>query len=123
MLKLGVTWDRQTLCSRIDERLKRRVAQGMIEEVQGLLDAGVSEDFLYRLGLEYRYISQYLLGKGGAREEMLEELGKAIKRFAKRQMTWFRRDPAIHWIDMRGDALEEAAALVETFIKNEEEAQ
>lgn len=123
VLKLGVTWDRQTLCSRIDERLKRRVAQGMIEEVQGLLDAGVSEDFLYRLGLEYRYISQYLLGKGGAREEMLEELGKAIKRFAKRQMTWFRRDPAIHWIDMRGDALEEAAALVETFIKNEEEAQ
>ena len=95
----------------------------MIEEVQGLLDAGVSEDFLYRLGLEYRYISQYLLGKGGTREQMLEELAKAIKRFAKRQMTWFRRDPAIHWIDMRGDAPAEAAALIDAFLNEGESIQ
>ena len=115
VLKLGVTWDRETLCARIDERLARRVEQGMIEEVQGLLDAGVSEDFLYRLGLEYRYISQYLLGKGGTKEEMLDELAKAIKRFAKRQMTWFRRDAAIHWLDMRGDPIAEAARLIEAF--------
>ena len=117
VLKLGVTWDRQTLCARIDERLDARMRQGMLEEVQRLLDAGVSEDFLYRLGLEYRYLSQYLLGKGGSREEMLEELTKAIKRFAKRQMTWFRRDPAIHWLDMRGDALDEAEKLAEEFLK------
>ena len=123
VLKIGVTWDRPTLCRRIDERLKRRVEQGMIEEVQGLLDAGVSEDFLYRLGLEYRYISQYLLGKGGTREQMLEELAKAIKRFAKRQMTWFRRDPAIHWIDMRGDAPAEAAALIDAFLNEGESIQ
>jgi len=116
VLKLGVTWDRPTLCARIDERLARRVEQGMIEEVQGLLNAGVSEDFLYRLGLEYRYISQYLLGKGGSREQMLEELSKAIKRFAKRQMTWFRRDKSIHWLDMRGDPLAEAAALTVNFL-------
>jgi len=115
VLKLGVTWDRQTLCSRIDERLRLRVEQGMIEEVQGLLDAGVSEDFLYRLGLEYRYISQYLLGKGGTREEMLEELSKAIKRFAKRQMTWFRRDDSIHWLDMQKDPAEQARTLVSAF--------
>ena len=119
VLKLGVTWDRKTLCRRIDERLSRRLAQGMIEEVQGLLDAGVTEDFLYRLGLEYRYISQYLLGKGGTQAEMQEELGKAIKRFAKRQMTWFRRDPAIHWIDMRGDAEAQACALIDGFIKDQ----
>ena len=123
VLKIGVTWDRPTLCRRIDERLERRVEQGMIEEVQGLLDAGVSEDFLYRLGLEYRYISQYLLGKGGTREQMLEELAKAIKRFAKRQMTWFRRDPAIHWIDMRGDAPAEAAALIDAFLNEGESIQ
>lgn len=116
VLKLGVTWDRPTLCRRIDERLARRMEQGMLQEVQGLLDAGVSEDFLYRLGLEYRYISQYLLGKGGSEEYMLEELKKAIKRFAKRQMTWFRRDQSIHWLDTRGDALQEAKALIDAFL-------
>ena len=117
VLKLGVTWDRETLCRRIDERLQRRVDQGMLREVQGLLDAGVSEDFLYRLGLEYRYISQYLLGKGGSEACMLEELSKAIKRFAKRQMTWFRRDQDIHWLDMRGDAMEQATALIDGFLR------
>ena len=117
MLKLGVAWDRPTLCRRIDERLERRVAEGMIEEVQGLLDAGVSTDFLDRLGLEYRYISRYLLGTGGTREEMLEELSRAIKRFAKRQMTWFRRDTTIHWLNMRGEPEKEAAALIRPFLQ------
>ena len=116
MLKLGVTWDRETLCARIDERLDRRVEQGMVQEVQGLLDAGVSEDFLYRLGLEYRYISQYLLGKGGSEACMLEELAKAIKRFAKRQMTWFRRDKTIHWLDMGQDPLAQAETLIDSFV-------
>ncbi|MBO4837525.1 MAG: tRNA (adenosine(37)-N6)-dimethylallyltransferase MiaA [Clostridia bacterium] len=116
VLYLGVTWDRSILCERIDERLDRRVRQGLIEEVQGLMDRGVSEDFLYRLGLEYRYISQYLLGRGGTREEMLEELSKAIKRFAKRQMTWFRRNPDIRWLDMQGDPAAEAAELADRFL-------
>ena len=116
VLKLGVTWDRETLCRRIDERLARRMEQGMLREAQGLLDAGVSEDFLYRLGLEYRYLSQYLLGKGGSEEYMLEELSRAIKRFAKRQMTWFRRDASIRWLDMRGDPLAQATALADAFL-------
>ena len=117
VLKLGVTWDRPTLCKRIDERLERRVKEGMIEEVQGLLDNGVSTDFLDRLGLEYRYISRYLLGVGGTREEMLEELSRAIKRFAKRQMTWFRRDAGIHWLNMRGEPEMEAEILIRSFLK------
>ena len=116
VLKLGVTWDRPTLCDRIDQRLKTRMAQGMLAEVQGLLDAGVSEDFLYRLGLEYRYLSQYLLGKGGSEAYMLEELAKAIKRFAKRQMTWFRRDKTIHWLDMGADPLAQAETLIDSFV-------
>lgn len=120
VLKLGVTWDRPTLCERIDERLQRRMQQSMLQEVQGLLDAGVSEDFLYRLGLEYRYLSQYLLGRGGSEEYMLEELSKAIKRFAKRQMTWFRRDPGIYWLDMRGDALRQAIMLIDLFLQDQQ---
>lgn len=116
VLKIGVTWDRETLCRRIDQRLQTRMEQGMLQEVQGLLDAGVSEDFLYRLGLEYRYLSQYLLGKGGSEAYMLEELAKAIKRFAKRQMTWFRRDKSIHWLDMRGDPLAQAEKRIDDFV-------
>ena len=116
VLRLGVTWDRPTLCARIDERLARRVQQGMLEEVDGLLQAGVSPDFLYRLGLEYRLISQYLLGQFATQEEMLEALSRAIKRFAKRQMTWFRRDTRTHWLDMRADPLSEAQGLCAQFL-------
>lgn len=116
VLRLGITWDRPTLCARIDERLARRVSQGMIDEVDGLLKAGVSPDFLYRLGLEYRLISQYLLGEFASQEQMLDELSRAIKRFAKRQMTWFRRDEHIHWLDMRADPLAQAQSLCKNFL-------
>ena len=115
-LKLGVTWDREALRARIDERLERRLDQGMIEEVQGLIDAGVSTEFLVKLGLEYRFITQYLTGEIPSREEMVELLGTAIKQFAKRQMTWFRRDRDILWLDMAKDPVAQAAEAIEGFI-------
>ena len=115
-LKLGVTWDREALRARIDERLERRLDQGMIEEVQGLIDAGVSTEFLVKLGLEYRFITQYLTGEIQSREEMVELLGTAIKQFAKRQMTWFRRDRDILWLDMAKDPVAQAADAIEGFI-------
>lgn len=118
-LKLGVTWPREVLKARIDERLVRRLEQGMIGEVKGLLDAGVSSDFLNGLGLEYRYITQYLTGEIASREEMEDELGRAIKRFAKRQMTWFRRDREIEWLDMEGDAFAQACARIDAFLEGE----
>ena len=116
-LKLGVTWDRETLKARIDERLERRLNQGMIEEVQGLMDAGVSREFLMKLGLEYRFIAQYLTGEIPRREDMLEQLGNAIKKFAKRQMTWFRRDPDILWLDMTADPVAQAEEAIDRFIE------
>ena len=115
-LKLGVTWDRQTLRERIDERLQRRLDAGMIEEVRGLMDSGVSLEFLYKLGLEYRYIAQYLCGEIGSLEEMTEGLGNAIKKFAKRQMTWFRRDRDILWLDMTGDPVNQAVQAIDVFL-------
>ena len=115
-LKLGVTWDRETLRARIDERLERRLNQGMIEEVQGLMDAGVSTEFLYKLGLEYRFIAQYLNGEISSREEMVELLGTAIKQFAKRQMTWFRRDKEILWLDMTKDPAGQACGEIDRFL-------
>ena len=93
---------RSVLCDRIDERLKRRMADGMLARGQGPVGQGVSPAFLRKLGLEYRYLSAYLLGEIETEAEMLHELSRAIKRFAKRQMTWFKRDQKrIRWLDMQ----------------------
>lgn len=116
-LRLGVSWERDVLAKRIDERIRMRLEQGMIEEVQGLLDSGVSRDFLLGLGLEYRYITQYLIDEIPDRDDMLAQLAHAIKKFAKRQMTWFRRNPDIIWLDMQGDAYAQACDEIEKFLK------
>lgn len=116
VLKLGVSWDRETLKRRIDERLERRLSQGMVQEVQGLLDAGVDREFLMKLGLEYRYLTRYLDGEMSY-EQMVLELGNAIKKFAKRQVTWFKKDPAIHWLDMRADPAAQASRLIDQFLQ------
>ena len=115
-LRLGVSWPRDVLARRIDERIAMRLEQGMIEEVQGLLDSGVSREFLLGLGLEYRFITQYLTGEIPDRDEMLAKLAQAIRKFAKRQMTWFRRNPDIVWLDMQGDAFAQACEAVESFL-------
>ncbi len=114
-LRLGVTWPREILKQRIDERLKMRLEAGMVEEVRGLLADGVSEEFLVKLGLEYKYLTWYLTGKMSL-EQMTEELATAIKRFAKRQMTWFRRTPDLHWLDMEKDLAGEAETLIRDFL-------
>ncbi len=116
-LKLGVTWDRETLKARIDERLQRRLDEGMIEEVQGLIDRGVSLEFLMKLGLEYRFIARYLTGDIPRREDMIEQLSNAIRKFAKRQMTWFRRDGSILWLDMTGDPVRQACDAIDRFLE------
>lgn len=116
VLKLGVSWDRETLKKRIDERLERRMNEGMVDEVRTLIKNGASHEFLMKLGLEYRFLTRYLDGEFASEQEMTEALSAAIKKFAKRQMTWFRRDPDIHWLDMTGDAYEQACALIEEFL-------
>ena len=116
VLRLGVTWDRETLKARIDERLERRLQEGMVEEVKAMLDDGVSTEFLLKLGLEYRYLTRYLQGEIGY-DQMVLELGNAIKKFAKRQMIWFRKNKDIHWLDMRNDPMGQAVSLIDDFIK------
>ena len=118
-LRLGVSWPREVLGRRIDERLERRLEQGMIEEVQRLMDEGATTEFLLGLGLEYRFITQYLIGEIPDRQVMLDKLAIAIKQFAKRQMTWFRRTPEIVWLDMSGDAFDQACTAVDAFLKDE----
>ncbi len=116
VLRLGVTWPRDELRRRIDERLDKRLAQGMVDEVRQLMQRGVSQEFLLKLGLEYRFITRYLTGEISSLEEMKRLLSIAIKQFAKRQMTWFRRNGSIHWLDMHGDPVGEACALIDAFM-------
>lgn len=99
---VGVSFPREEVIHRIGVRLKERLQNGMIEEVKGLLDQGVSPERLLRYGLEYRHVTRYLQGDCSY-DEMFEKLYTDIRRFAKRQMTWFRRMERngvnIHWID------------------------
>lgn len=101
-LIVGLRLARQEVIRRIDQRLKSRLDEGMVAEVEHLLDEGVPAETLLAYGLEYRFITLYLQGKLSYRE-MEEQLATAIHQFAKRQMTWFRgmtrRGLPIHWID------------------------
>lgn len=101
-LVMAVFFDRETRRQRISSRLKARLEGGMIEEVQRLLASGVHPDDLLYYGLEYKYITLYLLNRMGY-DEMVQKLEVEIHRFAKRQMTWFRgmerRGITINWID------------------------
>lgn len=115
-LQLGIRWEKEVLGRRIDERLSLRLNQGMLEEVRQYLSAGGNPEHLYRLGLEYRYITWYLAGKYDSFETFYYELSHAIKQFAKRQVTWFKRDQSIHWLDMQSVPLIQASQLIDAFL-------
>lgn len=114
-LVLGVTYDRETVYERIGVRLDRRLEQGMIDEVRILRESGVSDEFLYKLGLEYRYILMYLRGEFPDYEAFRNKLFMEIRHLAKEQMTWFRKRSDIHWLDMSADPVEEASRLIADF--------
>lgn len=101
-LVVGVRYDRQTERKRITRRLEQRLRDGMVEEVQGLIDSGIPPDDLIYYGLEYKFITRYIMGDLSY-SAMKEQLNTAIHQFAKRQMTWFRRmerqGTAIHWLE------------------------
>jgi tRNA dimethylallyltransferase len=107
-LQLGLTWPREVIEERIEKRLRERLAKGMIDEVAGLRARGVSDTRLDKLGLEYRYIARYLRGELASLDALCLELGIAIRQFAKGQITWFKRDRRIIWLDPLGDYFEEA---------------
>ena len=101
-LVVGVKYDRQTERRRITRRLEQRLDEGMADEVKGLLDSGIPPDNLIYYGLEYKFITRYLMGDL-TYKHMKEQLNTAIHQFAKRQMTWFRRmerqGTLIHWLE------------------------
>ncbi|MBQ1626300.1 MAG: tRNA (adenosine(37)-N6)-dimethylallyltransferase MiaA, partial [Prevotella sp.] len=101
-LIIGVNIGREERRRKITQRLRQRLENGMIDEIKGLLDRGIPAEDLIYYGLEYKFVTEYVIGKTSY-EEMFSKLEIAIHQFAKRQMTWFRgmerRGFTIHWID------------------------
>ena len=101
-LIIGIDIDRDLRREKITRRLKTRLEQGRVEEVKALLDEGIPADDLIYYGLEYKFLTEYIVGKLSY-DEMFSRLEIASHQFAKRQMTWFRgmerRGFTIHWID------------------------
>lgn len=98
---IGIDVDRETRRERITARLKQRLNNGMVDEVRALLNEGISPENLIYYGLEYKYLTLYVIGEL-TYDEMFKQLEIAIHQFAKRQMTWFRgmekRGVPIHWM-------------------------
>ena len=118
-LIIGVDIDRELRREKITRRLKQRLEEGMVDEVRRLIEQGISPDDLIYYGLEYKYLTLYVIGKLSY-EEMFNGLEIAIHQFAKRQMTWFRgmerRGFNIHWVNATLP-MEEKIAFVKEKLK------
>ena len=111
-LQIGVLIEREKLNEKIQKRLDERFNDGMINEVQALHEAGVAYEWMERIGLEYRWISRFLQNKI-EEKEMREKLYFDIIHYAKRQMTWLKRNTEIIWLSDYNDIKKE----VEKFLK------
>ena len=118
-LIIGVGIDREVRREKITTRLKARLNEGMIDEVKMLLDSGIQPDDLIYYGLEYKFVTNYLLGKLTF-DELFTQLEIAIHQFAKRQMTWFRgmerRGFTIYWLDAL-KSMDEKLDEIESLLK------
>lgn len=115
-LIVGVDIDRDLRRQKITNRLKKRLQEGMVDEVKALLKEGINPDDLIYYGLEYKYLTLYAVGKLSY-DEMFSQLEIAIHQFAKRQMTWFRgmerRGFQIHWIDAEAPLNENVERIID----------
>ena len=114
----GIYFEREQRRARITERLKFRLENGMIEEAQAMLEAGISHQDLEYYGLEYKFLSWYLKGNI-TYDELFTQLNTAIHQFSKRQMTWFRKmekeGSEIIWIDGNLD-MESKLKLIKSYL-------
>jgi len=118
VLQLGMTYERPVLLERIKARLEARIAAGMIDEVKGLMQKGATPEFLEGLGLEYRYTYRYIAGMYDSYDAYFEQLNTEINKFSKRQMTWFRKEKNVIWLDMNKDFESQAILCVENFLNS-----
>ena len=107
----GVALPRSELYARINERVRRMLAAGLVEEVRALLAAGISREQQAMKAIGYKECAAFLAGEL-PENELAEEIAKATRHFAKRQLTWFRKMPYITWFSAEGKTSEELAAQV-----------
>jgi tRNA dimethylallyltransferase len=113
-LKIGLTMPREQLYARIDQRVDKMIAQGMLEEVRTLLQNGYNPEQPALKGLGYRHLIGYIQGRVSW-DESVRLWKRDTRRFAKRQMTWFRTEPGVHWVDA-SLGMEQTARLVELLL-------
>jgi tRNA dimethylallyltransferase len=113
-LQIGIRRDKEDLHKRIESNVKKRFEQGMIDEVEELKKSGLSWGKIESFGLSYRLIPQYLRGVIETKEELLEKICIDEKNYAKRQMTWFRKDGRIIWIEKSEDIEKNVASFLNT---------
>ncbi|MHB8917428.1 MAG: tRNA (adenosine(37)-N6)-dimethylallyltransferase MiaA [Desulfocucumaceae bacterium] len=111
LLIYGLTMERKRLYSRIEERVDKMMAGGLVDEVRGLLDGGCSSELASMQGLGYKEIILHLKGELTL-DEAVDLLKRNTRRFAKRQLTWFRRDNRIIWIDVGEKGAEEVSSEI-----------
>jgi len=117
-LMMIIDHDRDVLYQRINQRVDIMLQKGLIDEVKSLMEKGYTRDMNSMKGIGYKEVMDYLEGNASY-EEMLEILKQSTRHYAKRQLTWFRRDERINYIDAKSNVLEEADKLVEEWLKNE----
>lgn len=113
-IKTVLTMPRDLLYARIDQRVEKMIAQGMLQEVQMLLQSGYTPDQPALKGLGYRHVIEYLQGRVSW-DEAVRLWKRDTRRFAKRQITWFRKEPGVHWVDA-SLGIEQTARLVEILL-------
>lgn len=111
---MAIKWDMEELYKRTDKRVDIMLESGLIDEVKGLIDRGYNKDMVSMQGIGYKEIIEYLNGEISLCEA-IEKIKLGTRHYAKRQMTWFRRDERINWIDYKDDILKRATEILEEY--------
>lgn len=111
-----IAWDRQKLYERINKRVDKMLEDGLLEEVKRLMEAGYTKALNSMKAIGYKELIDYYNGETTL-EEAVELIKQSSRRYAKRQLTWFRRDKRIHWLNADGDIVREAYETVNNFYK------
>jgi tRNA dimethylallyltransferase len=115
-LILGIQWPREVLYKRVDMRIDERMQQGLVEEVENLLAGELTHERLEAMGLEYRFVSRWLRGEFIDKAEMVQRLKYATHDFVRRQLSWFRKDKRIQWLNGGEQMEQEADTFVSFFL-------
>lgn len=115
-LMMAILWDRSVLYERINQRVDQMVSEGLFCETESLIREGCTRDMTSMQGIGYKQYFDYRRGLC-TREETIRLIKRDSRRYAKRQMTWFRRDPRMHWLDAEKEPIREAERLCDEFLE------